>query len=278
MLRSCIAICALSLLLIIPAAAQQKPGWKLVWQDEFNYTGLPDSSKWRYEIGHVRNMEQQYYTVKRKENIWVGKGVLTITGRKEPYRNNRYRPGSTEWKLKDSLAQYTSASINTEGKASWKYGRVEMKAKLPKGGGMWPAFWMLGINREQVNWPLCGEIDIMEFVGNMPKDVYGTMHWADTGTHKHASSGTKTFDTTISDKFHIYAVEWNEKSIDVYFDDLKYFSFATEVAGKGDDNAFRKEFYLLLNLAMGAKWPGPIDDTVLPQTFKVDYVRVYQRP
>lgn len=270
-----IALCCL--LLAHTATAQQKKGWTLVWQEEFNYTGLPDASKWGYETGHIRNQEKQYYTQARKENIWVDKGVLTITGRKENFPNAGYRKGSSAWQHKDSLAQYTSASINTDGKASWQYGRVEIKAKLPKGGGIWPALWMMGINRTMVGWPFCGEIDIMEYVGNRPKDVYGTMHYPDPATKKHASMGLKTTSDNISETFNIYAVEWSGNAIDVYFNDTKYLSFPVDTAGKGSDNPFRKQFYLLINLAMGANWPGPVDDAILPQQFVVDYVRVYQK-
>ena len=131
--------------------------WKLVWQDEFNYTGLPDPAKWGYETGHVRNNEEQYYTLARKENAWVGNGMLTITGRKEEYVNKDYQRGAASWKRKDSLAHYTSASINTLGKAGWKYGKIVIRAKIPHGAGMWPALWMLGVNTPQAGWPAGGK-------------------------------------------------------------------------------------------------------------------------
>lgn len=269
---------AITLLIFISVSsiAQTAGEWKLVWQDEFNYTGLPDSSKWSYEVGHIRNNEQQYYTRARKENIWVERGILTITGRKESFVNERYKPGSTSWQQKDSLAQYTSASINTSGKVGWKYGRLEISARLPKGAGIWPALWMLGIDRNQVGWPGCGEIDIMEFIGNHPENIHGTIHYKDTTNHKHASSGAKISRDTTDDKFHIYAIEWDEEKIDIFYDGKKYHSFYIDLAGRGDSNAFRKPFYLLTNLAMGSQWPGPIDDAVLPQRFEVDYVRIYK--
>jgi beta-glucanase (GH16 family) len=178
------------------------------------------------------------------------------------------------------LAQYTSASINTLGKAvpiaiGRQYGRVEVKAKLPHGGGIWPAIWMMGANRPEVGWPKCGEIDIMEFVGNHPEDIYGTIHYPVDEGNK--SSGGKTPAVQVNSDFHIYAMEWNEKTIDLYFDKIKYHSFPIDTAGTGSENPFRKPFYLLINLAMGANWPGPIDDKVLPQQFIIDYVRVYQK-
>ena len=242
--------------------AQKKEKLKLVWREEFNYTGLPDSSKWGYEVGYIRNEEQQYYTNARRENVWVNHGVLTITGRKE---NNDY------------IAKYTSASINTLGKVGWKYGRIEVKAKLPHGGGMWPAIWMMGTNRTELGWPKCGEIDVMEFVGNHPKDIHGTIHFQDPILKENKSSGSSVTREKLDADFHVYAIEWNEQTIDIYLDNEKYHSFATDAAGMGNNNPFRKPFYLLINLAMGANWPGPIDDSVLPQQFIIDYVRVYQK-
>ena len=117
----------------------------------------------------------------------------------------------------------------------------------------------------------------MEFIGNQPKDIYGTMHYPDPNSKANKSNGNKVVAENLEDDFHVYAIEWNEKTIDIYFDNNKYLSFPVDSAGLGDDNPFRKPFYLLLNLAMGANWPGPIDDSVLPQQFLVDYVRVYEK-
>jgi beta-glucanase (GH16 family) len=255
---------------------QKRTKLKLVWKEEFNYKGLPDTTKWGYEVGHIRNQEQQYYTHARKENAWVNKGVLTITGRKESYSNEFFKKDNKDWRFKDSTAQYTSASINTLGKAGWQYGRIEVRAKLPKGGGIWPAIWMMGTNRTELGWPKCGEIDIMEFIGNHPEDIYGTIHYPDPISKENKSKGNKIIEKKLDSGFHVYAIEWNEQTIDVYFDKKKYHSFPIDTAGLGSENPFRKPFYLLINLAMGANWPGPIDDSVLPQQFVVDYVRVYQ--
>ena len=267
----------LLLLGTVSSNAQKKERWKLVWKEEFNYTGLPNPKKWNYEVGHIRNNEKQYYTNARKENAWVSNGVLAITGRKENFPNEFYSKENKTWKTKDSTAQYTSASINTLGKVGWKYGRIEVKAKLPHGGGIWPAIWMMGTNRSEVGWPKCGEIDIMEFVGNQPKEIYGTMHFPDPNANGNKSNGSKITSENLKNDFHLYAIEWNEKTIDLYFDDNKYHSFSIDSAGLGENNPFRKPFYLLLNLAMGANWPGPIDESVLPQQFLVDYVRVYEK-
>lgn len=251
------------------------PGWKLVWQDEFSYKGLPDDKKWGYEVGHIRNNEQQYYTKARKENVWVENGVLTITGRQEEYPNHAYKPGSEHWTQKTATAQFTSGSINTLGKASWKYGRVEIRARLPQGAGIWPALWMMGVNIREVGWPSCGEIDIMEFIGNKdPNTIYGTVHYKNNDG-RHTSQGGKIAAEKPAG-FNIYAIEWNREKIDIYFNDIKYYSFLIASVG-GNENIFHKPFYLLINLALGGNWPGPVDGANLPQQYVIDYVRVYEK-
>ncbi len=250
--------------------------WEIAWRDEFEYTGLPDPNKWKYETGHIRNEEKQYYTNARKENVWVENGVLTITGKKEKYPNEFYKENDENWKYNNSHSHYTSASINTLGLAHWRYGRIEIKAKLPIGSGIWPAIWMLGANKEKVGYPACGEIDIMEYVGKQTKEIHGTVHFTNEQNILQ-SRGSMIQNDTLNKEFHVYAIEWNRHGIDFYFDDNKYHSFNIDSAGLGESNPFRKPFYLLINLAMGANWPGPIDDTILPQKFIIDYVRVYKK-
>lgn len=229
--------------------------WKLVWSDEFDYSGLPDSAKWSNEAGMIRNNELQYYTDRRIENSIVENGNLLLIGRKEGYKS----------------AGYTSASLKTDGKFSWTYGRLEARMKLPKGQGMWPAFWMLGQNIHQVGWPRCGEIDIMEHINN-EDTVYGTLHWHN---EKHISDGTKI--QCDPEKFHSYAIEWDKESLKWFLDGVKYH----EVSIKDSLNStseFHKPFYLILNLAIGGDWPeNPDDTTIFPDTVTVDYVRVYQK-
>jgi beta-glucanase (GH16 family) len=238
--------------------------WKLVWSEEFNYTGLPDSSKWIYEKGFVRNNEKQYYTTGRRKNAYVENGVLTITGRKEDFIVG-----------KDS-ANYTSASITTQGKAVWQYGKIEARAKIPQGLGVWPAIWLLGENIDEVSWPKCGEVDIMEFVGHDSTHIYGTFHYADTVKGEHAQIGNKIEVDEPYKSFHMYAVEWDKEAIKFMFDGKVYHSVNLDVAGRGENNSFRKPFYLILNLALGGEWGGPINDSNFPKEFVVDYVRVYQ--
>jgi len=229
--------------------------WKLVWSDEFNYEGLPDTTKWGNETGFIRNNELQYYTRGREENSVVKDGNLMIIGRKEQY---------------DS-AEYTSSSLTTDGKNSWTYGKVEARMRLPNGQGMWPAFWMLGQNIHQVGWPRCGEIDIMEHINN-EDTLYGTLHWHN---QKHVSEGAKTFcDVTI---FHNYSIEWDKDSIHWFLDGMNY--HAVNIADSVNSTAeFHKPFYIILNLAIGGNWPkNPDETTQFPDTVFVDYVRVYQR-
>jgi len=250
------------------ACAQERAGWTLVWSDEFDKPGLPDTAKWTYEKGFVRNKEAQYYTEARKENARVEEGRLIIEGRKEEYKG----PDGKE-------AHYTAASITTEGKFDLTYGRVEVRAKLPRGRGMWPAIWMLGTNISSVGWPKCGEIDIMEFVGHDPDKVFANVHWFGVEKGRHTSLGGNLKKQKPSDDFHVYAVEWFADRMDFYYDENKYFSYPVERAGKDDQNPFHKPHYLLMNLAIGGSWGGKkgIDDTIFPQRYVFDYVRVYKK-
>jgi len=234
---------------------------KLIWSDEFNYSGLPSPKKWDYEVGFVRNREPQYYTKNRSENARVENGNLVIEARKEAYKG----------------AQYTSASLITLGKKHLKYGRVEVRAKVYKGMGSWPAIWMLGTNRGPVKWPNCGEIDILEFVGKDSTQVYGTVHYADS-TNRYVHQGKKPVVGKPYEDFHVYAIEWNKDQIAFYYDDLKYFVFDLSHANHSKDNPFRKDFYLLLNLALGREGTlgGKLDDKILPLKYEVDYVRIYK--
>ncbi|MFD2036624.1 family 16 glycosylhydrolase [Belliella marina] len=256
--------------------AQSQNNWTLAWSDEFDYKGLPDSSKWTYEIGYIRNQEKQYYTGPRLENVEVKRGKLFITGRKEKYPNEAFEAGSKDWKKASPFADYTSGCIITEKINAWQYGRIEVRAKLPRGNGVWPAIWMLGDDFSDIGWPDSGEIDIMEHVGTDPRTVHGTVHYPIANDQGYKSDGGKFSKKGPFRKYHVYAIEWSEARIDFYIDDVKYHSFEIDKAGEGSDNPFRKPYYLLINLAMGAKWPGPIDDKVLPQQFVIDYVRVYQ--
>ena len=243
-----------------PATAR---GWRLVWADEFETPGLPDPSRWTYEEGLVRNQEAQYYTRARRENARVEDGMLVIEARKEQH----------------GQAQYTSASLTTEGRAAWRYGRIEVRAKLPQGRGMWPAIWTLGTNRRQVGWPMTGEIDIMEFVGFDPDTIHANVHTAAFNHRDKTNRGAKVFVPRPFEGFHVYAMEWTKERIDVSVDGTTYFTFRN-TGGGVREWPFDAAQYLILNVAVGGAWGGQrgIDDSIFPQRFYVDYVRVYQRP
>jgi beta-glucanase (GH16 family) len=250
--------------LAISSANQVHAGkWKLVWSDEFNYKGLPDPTKWDFEEGFVRNGENQYYTRARLENARVEHGHLIIECRKDNFTPSNHPP-----------VEYTSASLTTLNKECWQYGRIEVRAKLPAGRGVWPAIWTLGTNITQVGWPACGEIDIMEFVGKETNNVHGTVHYAVAGQHQSDSSTMETPKPYAG--FHTYAVEWTPDRIDFFFDHQKYHTVMTAKAGEPADNPFCKPHFLIINFALGGSWGGPIDDSSLPQQYLIDYVRVYQ--
>ncbi len=234
----------------------------MVWSDEFNTPGLPDSTKWSYESGKIRNNELQYYTVKRHENARIEDSVLVIEARKEKYNG----------------ADYTSASIISKGIGDWKYGKIEISAKVPTGKGTWPALWMMPTNSEYGTWPRSGEIDIMEYVGFESQYLHYTCHFEGTDGTGHQSSGTKSASIVNPfNKFIKFAIIWTPDKIEWYANDVKYFTYTK----KSDDYRtwpFNKEFYLILNLAYGGTWGGTagVDDTKLPHKFLIDYVRVYQ--
>lgn len=236
--------------------------WRLVWSDEFDVDGLPDTSRWTYEEGFLRNNEAQYYTRARRENARVEGGHLIIEARKEPYRG----------------AEITSASLTTQGRAAWTYGRIEVRAKLPTGRGTWPAIWMLGTNITEVDWPACGEIDIMENVGFDPDRVHSYVHTAAFNHVIGTQKGSSLIIERPYDDFHIYAAEWYQDRIDFFVDGRTHFTFEN-TGGGPDEWPFDEPHYLILNLAIGGGWGGQegIDDSIFPQQYVIDYVRIYKR-
>jgi beta-glucanase (GH16 family) len=251
---------AMFVLAVIVGCSKQSER-KLVWSDEFDYQGLPDSTKWTYEEGYERNNELQYYTKARLENARVQDGVLIIDTRKDNFEDH----------------PITSASVTTEGKASWSSGRIEVRAKIPSVLGSWPAIWMLGVNRREVGWPTCGEIDILEHVGYNQDFIHANVH---TKTYNHAigtGKGDKINVEAPYSDFHIYAVEWTQERMDFFFDDQNYFSFENEGTGNAEW-PYDKPHYLILNTAFGGAWGGNegVDESELPIQFLIDYVRVYE--
>ncbi len=245
--------------------------WKLVWSDEFSGVSL-DSSKWTLESGGAwANNELQYYTA--GDNIAVQNGLLTITARQQNYGGR----------------QYTSSRLKTHGKASWTYGKVEARIKLPYGQGMWPAFWMLGDNIDTVQWPQCGEIDIMEMVGgigaggvNQNAVAVGSLHRpnADPSQSTIPKSLTANYNNpgnvNLGDDFHVFAIEWDASAVKYLVDGNVYQTI--DISSNRDGfEVFRKPFFIVLNLAVGGDWPGsPDQTTVWPQQMQIDWVHVYQ--
>ena len=256
--------------------------WKLVWSDEFEKAGLPDTTKWGYETGFIRNDEKQFYTETRKENARVEDGNLIIEARKERWKNPAFdseAKGSGRGRRGPEFADYTSASLTTRGKAAWKQGKIEVRAKLPSGRGTWPAIWTLGTNIREVGWPTCGEIDIMEFVGYEPGVIHANIHTQKYNHVKKTGKGDKINVPDASEAFHVYSVEWDAEKMDFSVDGKKYFTYRNEGTGS-DVWPYDKDQYLILNLAIGGAWGGQkgIDDSVFPQRYLIDYVRVYQKP
>jgi beta-glucanase (GH16 family) len=237
--------------------------WKLVWSDEFNGVGLPDTTKWGYDVGGHGwgNNEWQYYTDGDSNNVFIKNGILSITARKE----------------KKQGKDYSSARMVTRGKADFTYGRIEIRAKLPKGRGTWPAGWMLGSNLEEVGWPLCGEIDILEHVGFDPDTVVGSVHTVTYNHIKGTQKSKKLFIKNPYTEFHTYSIEWTAEKMDFLLDNIPYLTVQNE--HKTDKEwPFNKPQYLLLNLAIGGNWGGEkgVDETIFPVQMEVDYVRVFQ--
>lgn len=249
-----------------------KDEWQIVWADEFIGAGHPDPERWGYESGFVRNDEKQFYTTKRLKNARIENGHLVIEGHRE-FPADIDLSSSSSKKL--PKIEYTSASLHTKGLASWKFGKIEVRAKLPKGQGVWPAIWTLGDNIPQVGWPSCGEIDIMEFVGKAPKNIHANAHFRQNGKHASDHKIRKTKD--IWGDFHTYSIEWNAEFIHFTFDGKRYHSFRVKKATTSSGNPFHKPHYLILNLALGGKWGGEIDNSIFPIRYLIDYVRVYQK-
>jgi beta-glucanase (GH16 family) len=226
----------------------------LVFSDEFNTDGAPDSSKWGYDLGAGGwgNGEAQYYT-NSANNVAVQGGNLKITLRAENF----------------SGSNYTSARLKSENKFEFTYGKVEVRAKLPAGGGTWPAIWMLGQNYATNTWPACGEIDIMEHKGNDPNKIYGTLHYpGNSGGNGNSNSTTIAGAST---QFHVYKAIWSPTSVKLYVDDVLFHT----VANNGT-LPFNADFFLILNVAMGGTFGGAIDPSFSQSSMEIDYVRVYQ--
>ena len=253
--------------LFIPSDGYETPttytGYEKVWQDEFNGTSL-DLTSWGFDIGNSGwgNNELQYYTNNRPENVYLTGGKLVIEAKKENYQGSAY----------------TSTRLLTKGKKEFTLGRIDIRAKLPVGKGIWPALWMLGKKIDQTSWPACGEIDIMELVGKEPNKVHGTLHWgANTASHVYQGNSYTLSSGNYSEKFHVFSLVWELDKMEIFMDDNSVFKFDKSKVGSAA-YPFNEPFFLIFNVAVGGDWPGSPDaSTVFPQQMFVDYVRVFKK-
>ena len=242
-------------------AAWDRDGWNIVWHDEFDGPEL-DRANWNFDIGGNGwgNAEWEAYTDK-PENIRIENGMLVIEAREDPTLPAGH--------------PYSSARIKTQGLHSWKYGRIEARMKLPYGQGIWPAFWMLGDNNR--GWPASGEIDILEHIGKTPDTIYATVHAPGYSGGNGVGSKLVVSADSLKNDFHVFVIEWQENELHWYFDDQEYFKLTP--ADVPSDWIFDHDFFIIMNLAVGGRFPGyPDKTTTFPQFMTVDYVRVYQRP
>lgn len=239
----------------------------LIWSDEFSKDGLPNPEKWTYDVGDNGwgNNELQYYTEKDSRNARIENGILIL----EAHKDSTFEKG------------YSSARLLTRGKAAWKYGYIEVKARIPQGLGTWPAIWMLPEDNVYGRWPKSGEIDIMEHVGYEQGIIHGTVHTESFNHMRGTQKGNQQEVLTCSDEFHVYAIDWKSDEIDFFIDGEKYHTFVNTGTGNPSEWPFDQSFYLIFNIAVGGNWGGAkgVDPSIWPQRMEVDYVRVYsQKP
>jgi beta-glucanase (GH16 family) len=267
-------VLAVASLLSLPAPVGAQ-GWELVWADEFEGRrgGAVDAGKWTEEVGGGGwgNKELQYYTAGAKNAYLDGRGSLVIRAAAESLRGS--------FKCWYGPCRYTSARLITKGKFSQAYGRFESRLRVPRGQGLWPAFWLLGEDITRVGWPACGEIDVMESIGREPSTVHGTVHGPGySGASGVGASYGLPGGARFADDFHVFAVEWEPGVLRWYVDGLHYHTLTPDKLPAGAKWVFDHPFFILLNVAVGGLWPGdPDQTTTFPQTMAVDYVRVYQR-
>ncbi|TAD85784.1 MAG: glycoside hydrolase family 16 protein [Bacteroidetes bacterium] len=257
----------------LPAKSQN--GYKLVWQDEFNHTGQPDTTKWRFENGFKRNQEAQWY---QAENAHCAGGYLVITAKKEEKPNPNYKPDSKNWTTRDALITYTSASVVMHKAHAFKFGKLEVRAKLDAQTGLWPAIWTLGVDGE---WPSNGEVDLMEYYNG---GILANIAIADTGRHRAIWDGAFRHLDSLggkawADAFHIWTLEWDTDYMRIFVDGqlLNEIDLQHSINKTDGKNPFRQPHYVLLNLAMGGTKGGSLQNTSLPSQYLIDYVRIYQK-
>jgi len=242
-------------------------GWTLAWADEFDGETV-NTEDWTFEIGDGcpdvcgwGNNELEWYT-DRPENVRIEDGMLIIEARNDNWEGH----------------PYTSTRMKTQDKQTFQFGRIDIRAKLPKGQGIWPALWMLGNDIPEVGWPACGEIDIMEVVGHEPDITHGTAHWgSDFSQHRYRGASYELSNSDFSENFHVFSIAWYNNVIYWYMDDVLFYQISSKDM-QGQPYPFNDQFFLLFNVAVGGNWPGaPDETTVFPQQMVVDYVRVFQQ-
>lgn len=258
---------------VIPAPAPLK--YELVWSDEFNADGIPDASKWEYDSGFVRNEEAQWY---QRQNAVCQGGNLVITGKKERKANPNYVAGSSDWRTNRQFAEYTSASLKMLKTHAFKYGKLEVKAKIDAQTGLWPAIWTLGVEGE---WPSNGEVDVMEYYGDK---ILANFAYASATRWQAIWDGANRTLSSLggslwASQFHIWTLEWDESMMRILLDGevLNTIDVSTAINKSDNKLPFRQPHYVLLNLAMGGLNGGSLANTVLPSQYLVDYVRIYQK-
>ena len=262
-----------SAMLLMAAAGERPttyPGYKLVWNDEFNSPGKPDPKNWVFEEGFVRNEELQWY---QPENAWVQDGHLIIEGRRETKTNPQFETGSTDWRKNRPTAAYTSSCLETRGLHEFQYGRFEIRAKIDARPGLWPAIWTLGVTGD---WPKNGEVDQLEYYRDMilANTAWGNSIWNSVRTPYEKFTAK---DPNFGKKFHVWRMDWDEAFIRIYLDNqLLNETDLTKTINPDGSNAFHRPEFLLLNLAIGSTGGDP-SKTSFPSRFEFDYVRVYQK-
>lgn len=256
-------------------AAAAPPSWELVWGDEFTKSGAPDSKKWNIETDFVRNENAQQLYTDRKQNIAQERGKLVLTAKVGKHKNGRFDPNGSSWREKREFADYTSGSVNSAGKFSFRYGRLVICAAIEHGKGVWPALWLIGESPGKT-WPQCGEIDLLEYISQNKDRVHGTLHWDKAYNSGPGLGRTVSYKAPdVLDGFHEYEMIWTPEKIAFLYDGKPYYSFEIEKAAVGGYNAFRNPHHLVLNLAVGG-WAERADPAEYPRRFMIDYVRVYQ--
>lgn len=256
---------------------ESNDGYALVWQDEFDCSRKIDERDWNYERGFRRNFEAQWY---KSDNVNCHDGILEIEAKREVVDNPFYEASSDNWRKQRKQAFYTSGSINTKGKHSWKYGRFEIRARIQTQDGLWPAIWFLG---NEGTWPKRGEIDLMEYYQGQ---ILANAAWAQADSDKPVWDSVKIPMSDFNDphwheKFHLWRMDWDKDFIQLYLDDQLINSIdlskAINPAGKLPKEPFQQPHYLLLNLAIGGKAGGDPSNTAFPNKYEIDYVRVFQK-